>query len=93
MKSRNPLLDLKNIGNTSAHWLNAIGIKEYEELATMGAAEAYIRIENKGIRVSKVLLYALQGALLNTHWNDLEPSLKQQLLDDVAEIKARSSVS
>lgn len=88
MKSSNPLLDLKNVGNTSAHWLNTIGVKNFDELSSMGAAEAYIRIENKGIRVSKVLLYALQGALLDVHWNDLEPSLKQQLIEDVKKKKA-----
>lgn len=91
MKSSNPLLDLTNIGNTSAHWLNAVGINSYEQLCDIGAAEAYIRIEKKGIRVSKVLLYALQGALLNVHWNNLEPSLKQQLLKEVEQKKAATS--
>jgi DNA transformation protein len=80
----NPLLELKNIGNTSAHWLNTIGIKSLEDLAAIGPVAAYMRIENKGIKVSKVLLYALQGALLNVHWNDLEPSLKQQLLQELS---------
>lgn len=80
----NPLLELKNIGNTSAHWLNTIGIKSQDDLIAMGPVTAYIRIESKGIKVSKVLLYALQGALLDVHWNDLEPSLKQSLLQELS---------
>jgi DNA transformation protein len=28
------------------------------------------------------MLYALQGALLNVHWNDLAPDMKLQLVAD-----------
>ena len=73
------LLSLKNIGRTSAHWLSVIGINSYDDLNNLGAVEAYKLIENRGIRTSKVLLYALQGALLDQHWNEIPESLKDEL--------------
>ncbi len=36
---------------------------------------AYNRIRERGIKVSKVLLYALQGALLDVHWTKLDHGL------------------
>ncbi len=79
------LQELKNLGNTSINWLHAIGVNNSKELRELGAVEAYIRIKQRGIRVSKVLLYALQGALDNTHWNDLDGSVKLKLVDQAKE--------
>ncbi len=75
------LLTLKNLGNTSVNWLHAIGIHNRDELAQMGPVCAYNRIRERGIKVSKVLLYALQAALLDVHWSELSPALKQQLVE------------
>ncbi len=80
MKSE--LLDLKNLGNTSVNWLHAVGIHSYSDLEKYGPVGAYVKIKSRGFRVSKVLLYALQGALLDTHWNDLDTKLKDNLLMD-----------
>lgn len=79
------LLAMKNLGNTSINWLRAIGVNSYDELKAVGPVDAYIKIKERGIRVSKVLLYALQGALLDVHWNELTPTMKQALLEQVAE--------
>ena len=79
------LLELKNLGNTSINWLRVIGIHNRQELAEMGAIEAYLRIKQRGIRVSKVLLYALHGALIDTNWNELGDGIKQQLVDEAEE--------
>ena len=76
------LIDLKNLGNTSINWLRAIGVNSYEDLKNIGPVEAYTQIKQREIKVSKVFLYALQGALTDTHWNDLDPNLKQKLVDE-----------
>ncbi|WP_188149455.1 TfoX/Sxy family protein [Teredinibacter waterburyi] len=76
------LLELKNLGMASVNILHAIGINSYDELSEMGAVEAYRRIKARGIHVSKVMLYALQGALMDVHWNDLSPDLKAQLVEE-----------
>lgn len=76
------LLGLINLGAASVNILRAIGVNTYQELAEVGPVEAYCRMKLRGIHVSKVMLYALQGALLNIHWNDLEPDLKVKLVAD-----------
>lgn len=74
------LLGLKNLGMATVNILNAVGVNTYEDLSEVGAVETYCRIKARGIHVSKVMLYALQGALMDVHWNDLTPELKAQLV-------------
>ena len=71
---------MKNLGKTSVQWLWAVGIQSPEQLRTIGAAEAYRRVKARGFRVSKVLLYALEGALLDVHWGELSNEQKATLL-------------
>lgn len=80
--SHSELLQLKNLGMASVNILNAIGVHSYDDLAALGAVKAYCRIKSRGISVSKVMLYALQGALLDIHWNDLDPDLKARLVSE-----------
>jgi len=79
--SQSELLELKNLGMATVNILHAIGINTYSELREIGAVEAYRRIKARDINVSKVMLYALEGALLDTHWNELPPDLKRQLVE------------
>ncbi|MDO3386110.1 TfoX/Sxy family protein [Gilvimarinus sp. SDUM040013] len=76
------LLKLKNLGMASVNILRAVGISSYQDLQAMGAVNAYLKIKERDISVSKVMLYALQGALMDVHWNDLSPELKQQLVTE-----------
>jgi len=82
------LAQLKNLGASSINILQAIGVNSHEDLKAIGPEEAYLRIKRRGIQVSKVMLYALQGALMDTHWKNLSPELKQQLLEAVGEVNA-----
>lgn len=79
------LLGLKNLGMASVNILHAVGVNTYEDLSGMGAVEAYCRIKARGIHVSKVMLYALQGALMDVHWSDLPQDLKAQLVAEAEE--------
>ncbi|AFU98643.1 TfoX/Sxy family protein [Simiduia agarivorans] len=80
--SQSDLLQLKNLGAASVNILHAIGINSYDDLKAVGPVNAYRRIKARGINVSKVMLYALQGALTDTHWNDLAPDLKAKLVEE-----------
>lgn len=80
--SQSDLLQLKNLGAASVNILHAIGINSYEDLKNAGPVGAYRRIKARGINVSKVMLYALQGALTDTHWNDLAPDMKAKLVEE-----------
>lgn len=88
---QNELLALKNLGKTSIHWLHTIGINNVEELKAKGAAHAYTEIKSRGIRVSKVLLYALHGAMTDKHWNDLDDETKQQLVNQAEQLSNPSA--
>jgi len=82
------LLRLKNLGVASVNILRAVGISSIEDLRTLGAVETYTRIKRRGINVSKVMLYALEGALIDTHWKDLDPSLKKRLVNEADHLLA-----
>jgi DNA transformation protein len=75
------LLELKNLGAASVNILHAIGINNYDDLKSTGSVEAYTKIKGRGINVSKVMLYALEGALLDVPWNELDTSLKEDLVN------------
>ncbi|WP_271409199.1 TfoX/Sxy family protein [Pseudomonas sp. Q1-7] len=73
------LQHMKNLGKTSAQWLHAVGIHSASDLRRLGAVGAYKAVRARGFRASKVLLYAIEGALLDIHWNDLTPGHKAEL--------------
>ena len=78
-KASPDLSGLKNIGKVTERWLNGIGVYDEEGLRRMGAVQAYrlIRAREQGVTLN--LLYALQGALTGSHWNDLAEPIKEML--------------
>jgi DNA transformation protein len=89
-QSHSDLLQLKNLGAASVNILHAVGINSHDDLQAIGAVDAYSRIKIRGIHVSKVMLYALEGALLDVHWNELDNDVKNQLVRD-SESKIKNS--
>ncbi|CRM37573.1 hypothetical protein H097_24254 [Pseudomonas sp. FH4] len=73
------LQHLKNLGKTSAQWLHAVGIHSASDLRRLGAVDAYRAVRTRGFRASKVLLYAIEGALMDVHWNDIPTERKEAL--------------
>lgn len=90
---QNDLMALKNLGNTSVNWLHAIGIHNRDDLARVGAVEAYTRIRQRGIKVSKVLLYSLHCALLDLYWTELDDMEKLKLLDAADRAETAASIA
>lgn len=70
---------LKNLGKTSAQWLHASGIHTVEDLRQLGAVKAYLAVKTRGFGASRVLLYAIDGALHDTHWQGLPEARKAEL--------------
>ncbi|WP_299595663.1 TfoX/Sxy family protein [uncultured Microbulbifer sp.] len=87
--SQSELLKLKNLGLASVNILHSIGIRTQDDLHRVGPAEAFASIRRRGINTSRVLLYALQGALLDIHWNDLDPDLKASLVSEAEQLMSR----
>ena len=73
------LLTLKNLGKTSAQWLHASGIHTTEDLRRLGAVSAYQAVKSRGFSASRVLLYAIEGALRDISWKELPDALKSEL--------------
>lgn len=80
MHNDKKLIELKNLGAASVNILNTVGIRTYGDLANIGSAQAYRKIRQRGIHVSRALLYAMEGALLDQHWKTIDPALKAHLV-------------
>lgn len=72
---------LRNIGPKSAAWLRQVGLRTREDLEAAGPVEAYMRVRRAGFRPSLNLLYALEGALLECHWQEVPEARRQQLVE------------
>ncbi|MCI0407828.1 MAG: TfoX/Sxy family protein [Acidobacteria bacterium] len=76
---KSELSGLENIGKVTERWLNGIGVYDEGELRRMGAVKAYRLIRATEAGAGLNLLYALQGAISGTPWNDLAPPIKEML--------------
>ena len=70
---------LRNIGPKSARWLEAVGVRDLQDLERLGVVETFLRVRDAGFTTSLNLLWALQGAVMDIHWNELPPELKDAL--------------
>mgnify|MGYP003531987521 CR=1 FL=1 len=80
MTAETKLIELKNIGASTVNILNSIGVRTQRDLQKVGSVQAYRRIRQRGVHVSRALLYAMEGALLDIPWQSLDSALKVQLV-------------
>jgi DNA transformation protein and related proteins len=73
-------LKMRNIGPKSAAWLRQVGLRTEEDLRAIGALDAFIKVKRAGFKPSLNLLYALEGALLDCHWQDIPAERRGGLL-------------
>ena len=76
---------LRNIGPKSAAWLRQVGLRTQDDIAAVGTVEAFMRVKRAGFKPTLNLLYAIEGALLECHWQEVPEARRQQL---VAEAEA-----
>lgn len=80
MKKRiTKLSDLKNFGPKSTEWLNAIGVYTKADLRRLGSVTIYRLLKEQGYNVSLNMVYAIEGALMDVHWNKLPLDVKAEL--------------
>ena len=70
---------LRNIGPKSMAWLRQTGVRSLEDLQAVGALAAFVRVKRAGFKPSLNLLYALEGAILDCHWQDI-PEERRSIL-------------
>ena len=73
------LTSLRNIGKELEKKLKAVDITTAEELKSIGSEEAFIRVKLHYPEVCLVHLYALEGAVSDTDYNQLSDDVKQRL--------------
>ena len=83
------LADLPNLGKHSAEMLAAAGISTYSQLKELGPVKAFLAAKQAGANPSMNLLWAIAGALSNTHWTQLSPEHKEQLRSELEHLTAR----
>ena len=71
---------LLNIGPKSAAWLRQTGIRTQQDLEAVGALAAYVRVKRAGFKPSLNLLYALEGAIVGCHWQEIPESRRSELV-------------
>lgn len=71
---------LRNIGPKSRAWLRQTGVHTLDDLKTVGALAAFIRVKRAGFKSSLNLLYALEGAILDCHWQAIPQVRRSELL-------------
>jgi hypothetical protein len=80
---------LRNIGPKSAAWLRQTGIRTQEDLEAVGSLAAYVRVKRAGFKPSLNLLYALEGAILGCHWQEIPEERRNELVAAAGEEVAK----
>ena len=75
-----PAQKMRNIGPKSAAWLRQVGLRTRQDIAVVGAVDAFMRVKRAGFRPSLNLLYALEGALADCHWQEIPQARRDQLV-------------
>ncbi|HEV8695870.1 MAG TPA: TfoX/Sxy family protein [Lysobacter sp.] len=71
---------MRNIGPKSAAWLRQVGLRTLDDLAAVGTVEAFMRVKRAGFKPGLNLLYAIEGALLDCHWQDVPEDRRHELI-------------
>ncbi|HBS62052.1 MULTISPECIES: TfoX/Sxy family protein [Stenotrophomonas] len=71
---------LRNIGPKSAAWLRQVGLRTPEDLIAAGAVGAFVKVKRAGFKPSLNLLYSLEGALQDCHWQELPEARRIELV-------------
>ena len=71
---------LRNIGPKSSAWLRQVGLRTREDLDAIGAVEAFMRVKRAGFKPTLNLLYSIEGALRDCHWQEVPDTRRSELV-------------
>jgi hypothetical protein len=71
---------LRNIGPKSMAWLRQTGVRTLDDLKAVGALSAFVRVKRAGFKPSLNLLYALEGAIMDCHWQEIPDTRRAELI-------------
>lgn len=84
-----PIGQLLNLGPACKRWLHPIGIRTRGDLRWISLEELYEKVKRRIPQCNGVFLYAVFGALTDTHWNDVPRDIQKQLLEKARNIDRR----
>jgi hypothetical protein len=58
-----------------------VGLRTPEDLAAAGPVDAFMRVKRAGFKPSLNLLYALEGALHDCHWQEVPEARRAELVE------------
>lgn len=76
----NAPLKMRNIGPKSAAWLRQVGLRTEADLINAGPVDAFMRVKRAGFKPSLNMLYALEGALQDCHWQEVPEARRAELV-------------
>jgi len=71
---------LRNIGPKSSAWLRQVGLRTRDDLDAIGAVEAFMRVKRAGFKPTLNLLYSIEGALRDCHWQEIPVERRSELV-------------
>ena len=71
---------MRNIGPKSAAWLRQVGLRTLDEISQIGVVDAFMKVRRAGFKPSLNLLYALEGAVLDCHWQEVPDARRTELV-------------
>lgn len=71
---------MRNIGPKSAAWLRQVGLRTLDDISQIGVVDAFMKVRRAGFKPSLNLLYALEGALLDCHWQEVPDARRTELV-------------
>ena len=71
---------MRNIGPKSAAWLRQVGLRSLDEISGTGVVESFMKVRRAGFKPSLNLLYALEGAILDCHWQEVPEARRTELV-------------
>jgi len=78
------LRDLNGLGPKSEQWLHEVGILTVDDLRSMGAVMAFIKLTKEcSAKPSLNFLYAMVGAIEGRHWAEVGKKEKGRLLTEL----------
>lgn len=71
---------LRNIGPKSSAWLRQVGLRTRDDLDAIGAVEAFMKVKRAGFKPTLNLLYSIEGALRDCHWQEIPGERRSELV-------------
>ncbi|KAB2838159.1 MAG: competence protein TfoX [Melioribacteraceae bacterium] len=74
---------IKNLGPVSTKWLNSIDVYTIDDVKKLGPIVIYNMLKAHGYNVNILMVYALQGAIMDCHWKEIPEKLKKEFQKEI----------